>query len=251
MPLPAGKVRVAAFAALAALLAAAAGAWTVLDGKRERSQLGLLTSLPIYWAESFELGETLDDQAAPHWARSALEEGYRLVPLDTLDSASPPLGELDYLLLAQPRALSPAENVALDDWVRAGGRVLIFADPLLTGPSRFHIGDRRRPQDVILLSPILRRWGLELRFDPDQQEGERQVAVWGAAVPVSQAGSFVPVPTSAPSDCTIEAGGLAADCRIGQGRAVVVADAAMLEQEREPVASREALEILAGRAYRP
>lgn len=49
------------------------------------------------------------------------------------------------------------ENVALDDWVRAGGARALFADPLLTFNSRFSIGDRRRPQDVATLSPILTR----------------------------------------------------------------------------------------------
>ena len=49
--------------------------------------------------------------------------------------------------------------------MRGGGRVLLFADPMLTRHSAFALGDRRRPQDVVLLSPILARWRLELQFD--------------------------------------------------------------------------------------
>ena len=67
-------------------------------------------------------------------------------------------------MMIQPRPLSPQENVALDNWVAAGGRLLLFADPALTEDSAFAIGDRRRPQDVVLLSPILARWGLELEL---------------------------------------------------------------------------------------
>lgn len=127
--------------------------------------------------------------------------------------------------------------------------MLIFADPLLTGPSRFHLGDRRRPQDVVLLSPILRRWGLELMFDPDQLSGEREVPVADRVVIVSQAGSFQKVDSSAPSDCTVEAEGLLADCRIGSGRALIVADAAIFDQPRDQAETRAALEALARRAF--
>lgn len=250
MPLPTGKLRAVALASLAASLAAAAGVWALADGERPRPQLGLLTTLPIYWTETFDPREAIDKAAPPHWARTALEEHYRLVPLDMLDDGDPALTELDHLLLAQPRALSPAENVALDDWVRAGGQVLIFADPMLTAPSRFSIGDRRRPQDVILLSPILRRWGLELEFDPDQPAGERQILMQGTEVPVSQAGAFSKVTSSAPADCAIEAEGLVAVCTIGTGQAVLVADAALLDQARASAGPRPALAALAERAFR-
>ena len=247
MPRGRNSGRLALIAALAAL-AIGAGAWALAGGAREKPELGLLTTLPIYWNETHDIGEALGGETPAHWARAALEEDYRLVPLDTLDAGERGLVGLDRLLLAQPRALSPEENVALDDWVRGGGRVLLFADPLLTGGSRFHIGDRRRPQDVILLSPILRRWGLDLRFDPDQPQGERGVSLDGASVPVNLAGSFGKIATDAPADCTLAAGGLVADCRIGEGRAVVIADAALLGQARA-AGARAALDRLAARAF--
>ncbi len=250
MPRRAGRIRTAALATLAAILAASAGAWALIGGEQAQPRIGLLTTLPIYWGEAFDVAEAIDAPGNPHWVRTLLEEHYRLVPLDTLDGGSPALGGFDYLLLAQPRAFSPGENVALDAWVRAGGRVLIFADPMLTGPTRFHIGDRRRPQDVVLLSPILRRWGLELQFDPDQPEGERAVPVWGATMPVSQAGTFIKPPVTDPSTCAIEAEGLVADCRVGSGRVVVVADAAILQQgDEQAAASRTALETILERAF--
>ena len=80
------------------------------------------------------------------------------------------LSHVTRLLLAQPRALSGPENVALDAWVRGGGHLLLFADPMMTGESRFGIGDRQRPQDVILLSPILNRWCRDPQFDQNQPQ---------------------------------------------------------------------------------
>src|SRR5205085_2218154 len=118
-----------------------------------------------------------------HWAKAALAEEGPLTALDTLTPET--LKGLDRIVMAQPRALSPDENVVLDNWVRGGGQVLLFADPMLTEESRFPLGDRRRPEGTVLLSPILKRWGLELPFDDDQPFGERSVAAQGTAIPVN------------------------------------------------------------------
>lgn len=214
-----------------------------------RRPLGLMTTLPIYWPEAEDLGELLVGDAPDHWAKTALERQFDLRPLDTLDSDT--LADIGDLLLAQPRALSPAENVALDEWVRGGGRVLLFADPFLTGESRFHVGDRRRPQDVVILSPILARWGLELAFADDQPDGVRQAEIDGVAIPIALAGHFMlrPPAGGAQSDCALMADGLAADCRIGEGRALVIADATLLENGEEEAGRSSSLESLADRAF--
>ncbi|WP_232366620.1 Gldg family protein [Alteripontixanthobacter muriae] len=226
----------------AALLAGCSGSPDVLpaddqvaaaaaSAERQSGQpaLGLLTTLPIYWTESPSFAGALTSDIPLHWAREWLARQYDLRPVDTLDAGT--LARLDHLLLAQPRALSGMENVALDQWVRDGGEVLLFADPRLTGHSIYPIGDRRRPQDVVLLSPILKRWGLDLTFDESQPLGESSVDVLGQPLPVNLEGSFRPVATSAdaPSDCRMMASGLVAQCVIGEGRAVIVADAALLE----------------------
>ncbi|GMM93273.1 DUF4350 domain-containing protein [Qipengyuania sp. MTN3-11] len=187
-----------------------------------------MSTLPIYWPESEAFGDFLREQSEPGWVRRTIEADHRLQPIDTL--AAETLSGVDLLLLAQPRALSPAENVALDDWVRGGGRVLLFADPMLTRHSHFPIGDRRRPQDVVLLSPILGRWGLELTFDAGQPEGERDIATPDGALPVNLTGRFQPR-EGGEAACATEADGVIASCRIGRGRAVLVADAALLDGE--------------------
>ncbi len=239
-----------------AILAAGIAVWASASNSAGREKLGLFSTLPIYWGEVGGMEDMLSGAADPHWVRDALEGEYSLVPLDALletgddDGA---MNKFDLLVMAQPRALSASENVALDNWVRAGGRVLIFADPMLTRHSRFSIGDRRRSQDVVLLSPILRRWGLELQVDGDDELGERLVEFGQTALPVNLAGTFVPhlSADSTLSECRFIAGGLLVDCAIGEGRALIVADAAVLEDhvgEDDPV-RREALRMLTGRAF--
>lgn len=213
----------------------------------DREQLGLMTSLPIYWPETAAFGDILSEDGEPSWSRTVLEERYELVPLDALTADT--IGALDLVMMAQPRALSPQENVALDDWVRAGGRLLLFADPALTFHSRYALGDARRPLDVALLSPILARWGLELTFDPAQEEGERSVAAYGGTFPVNQAGVLSAIDTDAPADCAILDHGVVARCAIGEGQVLIVADAALLE-DHEPLGTRsDALRLVTGAAF--
>lgn len=211
-----------------------------------RPALGLMTTLPLLWGEQASFGDILASEEAPGWVRTSLEDHFRLEPLDVLDETA--LAGIRLLVMAQPRALSPQENVALDAWVRGGGRVLIFADPLLTAHSRFPIGDRRRPQDVVLLSPLLTHWGLALSFDENQPAGEREVVVAGQPVPIAQAGTLA---TADAGDCRLSGQGLLARCEIGKGRATIFADAHVLSEEAtEDSASRQrALQALLRAAF--
>lgn len=184
-----------------------------------------MTTLPLYWGEAVEVGELLRDKQATSWVRDALETRFIIDPLDTLDDTA--LAGLDRLVLAQPRALTPEENVALDAWVRRGGRLLLFADPMLTRESRFAIGDRRRPQDVVLLSPILTHWGLALTFDPDQPENERVVEIAGTWLPIAVAGTLSVLPGGS---CEVSGEGVLARCPMGDGSVTVLADAALLDE---------------------
>jgi hypothetical protein len=225
--------------ALAALLAVAVPACAAAPAEEEAPlpQLGLSGTIPIYWGEAEGMSEMLAGEGTPHWARAQLERSYRLRPLDLLDEAN--LAPLAYLLLAQPRALSAAENVAVDAWVRRGGKLLLFADPLLTGESRFSIGDRRRPQDVILLSPLLTHWGLELEFVEDQPGGAAMREIAGTALPVNLPGRFTR--SAGSGNCTLAAGDLLARCTLGEGRVTVLADAALLDLHDPHPAAAEAL----------
>ena len=230
-----------ALAALAVLLAVPAAAQEAEDAP----PLGLMGTIPIYWGEAAGLQELVGGGAEPHWARAQLEADYALRPLDYLDSAT--LAGLDYLLLAQPRALSGEENVALDAWVRAGGRLLLFADPMMTGHSRFSIGDRRRPMDVTLLSPILRHWGLAMEFVEDQPVGMRRLDAAGLTVPVNLPGRFVPVELE--GACRLAADSALARCAIGRGSATILADGAVIDLHEPDDAAPAALRGLVRLAF--
>lgn len=211
--------------------------------------IGLTTSLPLLWQESESVAQLLNDKRPAHWALGVLREHGEVRPLDSLadQSGALPLPAAGWLVLAQPYPLSPHENVALDNWVRGGGRLLLFADPMLTQDSAYALGDRRRPQAVILLSPILDHWGLELRFDDNQPRGERVVTADQATIPVNLPGVFAV--NGKDADCTLAAQGLIASCTIGRGRVVAVADAAVLEQVPGDVAEirKSALRALLNR----
>ena len=211
---------------------AAAAPVEVTDAQTGKPKLGLFTTLPIYWGEAGDISEMIDGDSEPDWVRTELETRYELVPLDTLEAEA--LDGLDQVLLAQPRALAPSENVAFDAYLAQGGKAVILADPMLTRHSEYGIGDRRRPQDVVLLSPIFSRMGLELLFDEEQGEGERLV---DGRLPVNLAGRFVTRDSgSAERVCTVASEGLRATCRYGRGEVHLLADAAVLDWEgEEPV----------------
>jgi hypothetical protein len=212
-----------------ALVALAAAAWFALrPTPLPQRPIGLFTSLPILWNESDSPADLLRSDQPPHWARAVIAERGQIVPLDQLTALD---AKLTRLILAQPRALSPDENVALDSWVRGGGRLILFADPALTAHSRFAVGDPRRPQDLVMLSPILAHWGLGLTFTEDQPPGLRAVAVPAGQLPVDLPGSWQLAPGST---CQLAGAGIVATCRIGKGRVLALADAALLDPELVP-----------------
>jgi hypothetical protein len=184
-----------------------------------------MTSLPIVWPEQADIGAMLQGpQPPPHWAKAALEARGILVPLDRM--AADTLGGVGLAVLIQPRALSPDEFAALDRWVRKGGRLLLFADPMLDVHSSFPLGDKRRPQAIVMVDPLLAHWGLELEYDEAQSGDERTVVVDGIAVPVKLPGTL----RVSGKGCRSSGERLVAACRIGKGRAVIVADADLFEE---------------------
>ncbi|MEP2737060.1 MAG: hypothetical protein ABJP34_12280 [Erythrobacter sp.] len=202
----------------------------------EKQSLGLMTSLPIYWNEGdvfadFGSGE----QAELPWVRQTIAQRYQIRPLDLLagdDLGNDPLEGLQRLAIIQPRGISPAGNVALDDWVRGGGRLLYVIDPMLSGEYEAALGDPRHPTVTALVPPVIARWGLSLSFDEDQSEEPRLVQ-WGGLgdeliLPVVMAGELSTTDTADPP-CTIAAEALVARCEIGKGSVTLVADAALFE----------------------
>lgn len=249
----AGPIRSRLVLAIAAALALVAGVALLARGTADKAgsdgtPIGLFTSLAILWNEESDVASMLKSAEEPHWARAVLKPRGGIAPLDSL--AAPggrgPLDWIGRLVVAQPRPLSPDENVALDAWVRGGGRLLLLADPALTAESAFAIGDPRRPQAVVLISPILKRWGLDLTFDEGQTFAERTIAVEGVPVPVNLPGRFAVRDARA---CTATGEGLVATCRIGKGLVTAVADAAVLDRDDPDGSRRKAFEGLLDRAF--
>lgn len=257
--------------ALTALLAGGAWAWrdrqeacceapdtaemaTLPEPPKDRPRLGLMTSLPIYWPLGSDIATIASGEAQPPWQRRLLEQRYELVPLDTLSpiaGLSPdapetdPLAGLDHLAIIQPRGLSPADNVALDEWVRAGGQLLLVLDPMLTGHYEAALGDPRRPTDAALIPPVVERWGLAVSYDPEQSQEVENVAYGNGTVMRSLAGEISLI-EGAGGDCDIQAEGMLAQCRVGEGLVTLLADAATFEFASEALLDdkRESAAIL-------
>ena len=185
----------------------------------------VMTSLPIVWGE----GGAFDPSSRPAGAYRLLGEEFAVRPVDALDADSLGAGKL--LLLAHPRWLDPAELVALDSWVRSGGRALILADPLLAWPSELPPGDVRRPPPTSLLGPLLAHWGLAL--DPPESRDRHgpppaTLAFHGARKLVMEApGRFRPTGAA----CAVGPQPWIARCRIGKGSATLLADADLLRDD--------------------
>lgn len=202
-----------------------------------RPELGLMTSLPLYWPLGAEMAAIASGQAGVPWQRAAIEQAYTIAPLDTLSpipALSPdapdtdPLAGLERLAVIQPRGLSPADNVALDSWVRAGGRLLLVLDPALTGEYDLPLGDPRRPTEAALIPPVVARWGLKVSFD-DEAEAEAEQRAFGAGVlPLALPGEIAVIDPVA-AQCEVLAQGAAARCRVGGGQVTLIADAALFE----------------------
>ncbi|MEY3635121.1 MAG: hypothetical protein RLZZ61_1531 [Pseudomonadota bacterium] len=188
--------------------------------------LALMTSLPLLWSEG-GIEADLAKDAAPHPAFARLSALYDITSIDDLNAWTPKSQQI--LLLAQPRALAPRELVRLDNWVRQGGIVLILADPALQWGSLYPLGDKRRPLFTSMLSPLFVHWGLELvlPLEDEVPTSMRKIGVFN--IQTVTAGEWLSKERNATNGCALLAKGLLADCRIGKGRAVLVADADFLD----------------------
>ncbi|MHA7819178.1 MAG: DUF4350 domain-containing protein [Erythrobacter sp.] len=224
--------------------------------RADRPKLGLMTSLPLYWSLESDFSTIASGNAEEPWQRQLLERSHELVLLDTLSPIpgltpeapeSDPLAGLQRLAIVQPRGLSPADNVALDRWVRDGGRLLLVLDPMLTGHHHRALGDPRRPADVALIPPVVGRWGFEIEFDEDQAE-MREFEQLGTTFRLALAGAVRVVEAGARS-CRVAADEVYAQCPVGEGQVTLFADAALFEGEQATSANNAAIQALMDYAF--
>jgi len=183
--------------------------------QKQRPTLLLLTSLPLVFGEDFSLRQN----GSP--ALRALQRRYLVEPISVTDSSE--LGKGRLLLMAHPLAQPAEDLVALDKWVRSGGRLLLLADPMLEWPSERPLGDPLRPPPMFMDTGLLAHWGL--RLDAPDKRGPRTQKLGGYDVTTVSPGELF-------GSCRIAPDRLVAKCRIGKGRATVIADADLLDPDR-------------------
>lgn len=183
----------------------------------------LMSSLPLVHGDGVDMAAILAGQSKPHPLHEELNAAHDLVVADAIDEDV--LTDADLAILVQPRALPPEALVALDDYVRRGGRLLLFTDPMLEWHGGRGIGDPLGPQRTGLLSPLLGHWGLVL-VDPELE----LVRLKPSGAVLVHPGFFTPAQgNTGDGACRIEAEGHVAQCRPGQGRATLVGDADLLD----------------------
>lgn len=207
-------------------------AWPMVDSAyrfelvpEQRPRVAWLTSLPVGSLDSTSLEpeqsqyerDGAEDPTTLFLSRTTRDR--RLVMVDAAA-----LADADVLLLAHPPALDPAQLVVIDDWVRAGGRAVVLADGLSSWSPGGPLGDPRNPPVTSLLGPLLAHWGVELAAPEGLAESRIILRDSGQRLELLSAGRF----RNRDSRCIVRAQGLIAECRIGRGHALLVADADLL-----------------------
>lgn len=182
----------------------------------------MLTGLPLRWSGSGDIAAIISDGAVDDPALTRLESLGPVALADSLVDPVPPVGGA--LLIAHPRALAPQELVAIDAFVRGGGKAVVLADALSGWPMRHPLGDPRNPPITSLLTPLLNHWGVTLGAAPTGDDAIAAADVEGARLRMSSAGPFERLPPT----CRSFADSRIARCPIGAGDAWLVGDADLL-----------------------
>ena len=228
--------RVWIFAFVAVVLLSLAVLFPMIIGTRakpgpkraeQRPKLLLLTSLPLVFNEDF----TLSESGSP--ALTKLQSRYEVLPIGVTDQTE--LAKSHLLLMAQPPTQTAENLVVLDQWVRRGGHLLLLADPMLEWPSKLPLGDPLRPAPMFMDTGLIAHWGL--RLDAPDRRGMVRGMVGGHQVMTVSPGRLS-------GDCSISQDRLIARCRIGQGKATIIADADFLDSNRLGSAGDHNLEAL-------
>lgn len=205
-----------------------------------------MSALPLF-GTSAPMGEIINGPDQRAAIAKSLAERFDLRPIDHLTAET--LGGETLLILAQPRLLAPEELVILDGWIRNGARALVFTDPALSWRSDLPMGDRRRPPPIGLLDPLLQHWGLALD-DAAPESGVIKARIEGMAAALASPGRW----STSRGSCAITDERLVAECRIGKGRALLIADADLLDErlwDETGIDNRPVVHALLQRVARP
>ena len=133
--------------------------------------IGILTGLPI---NGMGPQAALRGVSAPAWA--VMEQVEKLFEVQTIEADAAQIPEeVDVLLLVHPKQLGDKTLYAIDQFVLAGGRALVFIDP--------HSESEQAPPQAMPMLPATRKselaklftaWGVE--SDPEKVVGDLQIA---------------------------------------------------------------------------
>lgn len=197
------------------------------------NKLAIMTSLPLVLGEA-SVEQVVKGENSPAPIYDILKENYDVTPLDSADDR---LLQFDLLLLAQTRAYTPEEYVALDDWVQSGGALLILSDAALQWHSEYSLGDKRRPLFTSLLSPLFSHWGLEqilLIEDPEEHiitMGDYDISTVTPGEWIKKEAQNNKEAGNGKLRCSISANKFEADCSIGKGRVILIADSDFIHED--------------------
>ena len=206
-----------------AALAVQHGSWRVLPWfyaepvRQDRITLDVLSGVPLT-RDHTQFAASLRGATSREPFLERLEQTTKI---HLIDSVRETPGQDKVLLLIHPRALEPQQLVAIDNYVRQGGRAIILADGLSNWPQPYALGDPRNPALTSLLTPLLTHWGLALDA-PEGLEARRvEINEAGQRLRFLSPGHF----RVAQPPCVVSPDAIIARCALGQGKVVLVADA--------------------------
>jgi ABC-type uncharacterized transport system involved in gliding motility auxiliary subunit len=127
--------------------------------------VGLISSLPLKTTPTF------GQQQRPSWL--IVDQIEKLFTVRNIDAGAGRIPEdVDVLMLAHPGDLSDRMLYAIDQFVLAGGRALVFVDPYMESQGR----GRQMAPGASDLEPLFTQWGVELvkgQVTADMQFAER------------------------------------------------------------------------------
>lgn len=174
---------------------------------RDVPVVAVITGLPLFWGDA-DPNDPIGSAAERPQAIVMIERAFRLRPVDEVHG----IGAARVALIVQPRRL---DQRALDQWISRGGRALMLVDPMLEW-------DVRDPPPSRILAPLLSRWGVAIE---PVARGDVRVDLPGGRAQLASPGRIV----IRGGSCTVAAYGQLADCAIGRGRAIILADADILD----------------------
>ncbi|MEH6756118.1 MAG: DUF4350 domain-containing protein [Parasphingorhabdus sp.] len=218
----------ALLAVMGLLLQCSPAATNAPDNASAPIQVQLMTSLPIIWGDGASMESILSGKTSPAPIYSHWQKNYNITAVDSFEGLEN--SGTDIVLLAQPPAMDPADIAAIDAWVRAGGKVIILTDPMLVWPTALPLGDKRRPLASGLLSPLLSHWGLALQMPDATGSGRVELEFPQATVSTVGIGTFKPIaePDESHAECALSIAHVMVRCKVGQGAAIILADADFL-----------------------